>query len=154
MGLASLWQVGSWTRDGTRVSYIGRQILYHWATREALYKLIFWYWGFLRKSRKCGHRFLGEGDDECRCRRGVSARGRLAQLSVERAGTHECGREWWEPRVASRWVVVVPGSGLTPVARGGRARWWGLRGGLQWAEWKWSVLFWQHCSLACLSAPS
>ena len=25
----------SWSRDGTRVSYIGRQILYHWAIREA-----------------------------------------------------------------------------------------------------------------------
>ena len=31
------WHVGSsWRRDGTRVSCIGRLILYHWATRKAL----------------------------------------------------------------------------------------------------------------------
>ena len=36
MDLVALWHVGSsQTRDGTRVSCIGRQILYHWATREA-----------------------------------------------------------------------------------------------------------------------
>lgn len=51
---------------------------------------------------------------------GVNARGRLAQPSGERAGTRECGWEWWESRVASRWVVVVPGSGRTLAARGGR----------------------------------
>ena len=35
-GLADLWHVGSSrTRDETCVSCIGRQILYHWATREA-----------------------------------------------------------------------------------------------------------------------
>ena len=35
--LAALWQVGSsQTRDPIRVSCIGRQILFHWATREAL----------------------------------------------------------------------------------------------------------------------
>ena len=28
----------SWSRDQTHVSCIGRQILYHWATREALWK--------------------------------------------------------------------------------------------------------------------
>ena len=36
MGLAAPWNKGSsWTRGGTCVSCIGRQILYHWATREA-----------------------------------------------------------------------------------------------------------------------
>ena len=36
MGLVSLRHAeSSWTRDGTRVSCIGWQILYHWATREA-----------------------------------------------------------------------------------------------------------------------
>ena len=41
-GLVAPWQVGSsWIRDRTRVSCIGRQILYHWATREGLYKHIF-----------------------------------------------------------------------------------------------------------------
>ena len=36
MGLAALHYVGSsWVRDQTRVSCIGRQILYHWATRKA-----------------------------------------------------------------------------------------------------------------------
>ena len=35
-GLVALWHVGSSrTRDGTRVSCIGKQVLYHWATREA-----------------------------------------------------------------------------------------------------------------------
>ena len=34
-GLVGLWHVGSsWTRDRTCVSYIGRWIPYHWATRE------------------------------------------------------------------------------------------------------------------------
>ena len=37
LGLAALRHVGSsWTRDRTRVPCIGRQILYHWATRGAL----------------------------------------------------------------------------------------------------------------------
>ena len=31
----------SWPRDQTRVSYIGRRILYHWATREAPEQYIF-----------------------------------------------------------------------------------------------------------------
>ena len=36
-GLVAPWHVEpSWIRDGTRVSYIGRWILYHGATREAL----------------------------------------------------------------------------------------------------------------------
>ena len=35
-GLAAPWHVGSsWIRDWTRVSCTGRQVLYHWATREA-----------------------------------------------------------------------------------------------------------------------
>ena len=33
----------SWFRDRTCVSCIGRQILYHWATREAL-NILFWYY--------------------------------------------------------------------------------------------------------------
>ena len=41
LGLAVLWHVGSsWTRDWTHVTCIGRQILYHWATREALSRLL------------------------------------------------------------------------------------------------------------------
>jgi len=41
MGLVVLWHVGSFqTRDWTCVSCIGRQTLYHWATREALP----WFW--------------------------------------------------------------------------------------------------------------
>ena len=36
-GLVTLWHVGSsQIRDWTRVSCIGRQILYHWTTKEAL----------------------------------------------------------------------------------------------------------------------
>ena len=36
-GLVALWHAGSfWSRDRTCVSCIGRQIPYHWATREAL----------------------------------------------------------------------------------------------------------------------
>ena len=36
MALAALWLVGSsQTKDRISVSYIGRQILYHWAIREA-----------------------------------------------------------------------------------------------------------------------
>ena len=36
-GLVAPWHVGSsWIRDQTLVSCIGRWILYHWATREAL----------------------------------------------------------------------------------------------------------------------
>ena len=36
MGLVALWLVGYFqTRDQTPVSYIGRHVLYHWATREA-----------------------------------------------------------------------------------------------------------------------
>ena len=36
MGLVAPWHVGSFQiRDRTRVSCVGRQILYHWATREA-----------------------------------------------------------------------------------------------------------------------
>ena len=36
-GLVALRHVGSsWNRDRTRVSCIGRRILYHWATRETL----------------------------------------------------------------------------------------------------------------------
>ena len=38
MGLVTLPHAGSsWTRDWTCVSCTGRQILYHWATRDALY---------------------------------------------------------------------------------------------------------------------
>ena len=41
-GLAAPQQVGSsWIRDGTHVSCSRRQILYHWATREALHFLDF-----------------------------------------------------------------------------------------------------------------
>ena len=37
MGLVAPWYMGSsQTRDGTRVSSIGRQIVYYWATRETL----------------------------------------------------------------------------------------------------------------------
>ena len=37
MGLVALWHVGSsQTKDRTHVSHIGRQILYHWAPKEAL----------------------------------------------------------------------------------------------------------------------
>ena len=42
MGLVVPWHVGSsWTRDQTRVSCIGKQSLYHWATREAPQQVIF-----------------------------------------------------------------------------------------------------------------
>ena len=37
----------SWTRDGTLVSFIGRWVLYHWATREAQYYLVIVYINFL-----------------------------------------------------------------------------------------------------------
>ena len=43
-GLVTLWNVGSsQIRDRTCVSCLGRQVLYHWATREALnlYNFIF-----------------------------------------------------------------------------------------------------------------
>ena len=37
-GLVAPWQMGSsWIRDRTCVSYVGRKILYHWATREAMW---------------------------------------------------------------------------------------------------------------------
>ena len=37
LGFVALYRVGSsWTRDRTCVLYIGRQILNHWTTREAL----------------------------------------------------------------------------------------------------------------------
>ena len=37
MGFVAPWHVGaSWTRGRTGVSCVGRQILYHWVTREAL----------------------------------------------------------------------------------------------------------------------
>ena len=39
--LVALWQMASsWTRDCTHVSYIGRQILYWWATRETPYLIL------------------------------------------------------------------------------------------------------------------
>ena len=39
--LVALWQMASsWTRDRTHVSYIGRQILYWWATRETPYLIL------------------------------------------------------------------------------------------------------------------
>ena len=42
MGIVALWHVGSsQTRDWMCISYIGRQIPYHWATREALH-ISFW----------------------------------------------------------------------------------------------------------------
>ena len=41
-GLAALRHLGSsWTRDRTHVSCIGRQILYHWTTREAPSSIFF-----------------------------------------------------------------------------------------------------------------
>ena len=43
-GLVASRHVGSsWTRDLTRVSCIGRWILNHWTTMEAM--LFFWYYG-------------------------------------------------------------------------------------------------------------
>ena len=40
MGLVTMRHVGpSWTRDQSRVSRVGRQILYQWATREAKFRL-------------------------------------------------------------------------------------------------------------------
>ena len=50
MGLIVLWPVGSsWVRYWTCVSWIGRWILYHWATREAHKQHIpfFFKWQFL-----------------------------------------------------------------------------------------------------------
>ena len=46
MGLAALQRVGSsQTGDGTHVSCVGRQILYHCATREAQISLLYpFYW--------------------------------------------------------------------------------------------------------------
>ena len=41
--VVALRHVGSsWTSDWTGVSCIGRQILYHWTTREALHILFWW----------------------------------------------------------------------------------------------------------------
>ena len=45
LDLVALWHVeSSWIRDWTLISCIGRQILYHWATREAPFfsLLIIW----------------------------------------------------------------------------------------------------------------
>ena len=44
VGLVAPWQVGSsWTRDRTLVPCIGKQILNHWTTREALYLTFFFF---------------------------------------------------------------------------------------------------------------
>ena len=87
----------SWIRDQTHVSCIGRWILYHWATREALiWLLMFWafyffqlYWGILDKYNctylkyvtwwfhfkrpYCEHlglpRWLSAKESACQCRR-------------------------------------------------------------------------------------
>ena len=43
-GLVASWHVGScWTRDPTRVSCIGRWILYHWVTSKAQHVSTSWW---------------------------------------------------------------------------------------------------------------
>ena len=71
MGLAALWRVGSSrTRDRTCVSCIGRQILHHWATREAFWleflKQYSLSWGsftnsFMSVLKEIGKRLLLQG---------------------------------------------------------------------------------------------
>ena len=52
MGLAGTRHVeSSWSRDWTRVSCTGRQILYHWAMREACWEIFDYWFSFLTSYR-------------------------------------------------------------------------------------------------------
>ena len=58
-GLVSLWYVGSsWIRDQTCVFCIGRWILYHWATREALQLIFILCFDYIESQHSLSHKYM------------------------------------------------------------------------------------------------
>ena len=81
MGLAALRHMGSsWPRAWTHISCTGRQILYHWATREALndfLKVIFSCWNLVFSPSKSSEAL-------CYLRIALNSIGKVVNLDVRR----------------------------------------------------------------------